>query len=166
MVRLITDVVGYVTEKGTNNRPTLVRTFFFAFISNKHVISTSLALIKGPAHEKCELGFALSHCTCVFFSHCVGGAWETEVTDAAMEKGAGGGGFGEGEARRKLGNSSVVAAGSTSLQQMGARVKETYLDIVPIASREPDIGSSFSFQVSFVLSFFLLVWLFLFVCLL
>ncbi|KAH8959246.1 hypothetical protein BDL97_06G069600 [Sphagnum fallax] len=60
-----------------------------------------------------------------------------------MEKGAGGGGFGEGEARRKLGNSSFVAAGSTSLQQMGARVKETYLDIVPIASREPDIGSSF-----------------------
>ncbi len=100
----------------------------------------------------------------VFFSDRVGGAWETEVTAAAMEKGAGGGGFGEGEARRKLGNSSVVAAGSTSLQQMGARVKETYLDIVPIASREPDIGSSF--QVSFVLSFFLLVWLFLFVCLL
>ncbi len=98
----------------------------------------------------------------VFFFHCVGGAWEeTEVTAAAMEKGAGGGGFGEGEARRKLGNNSFVAAGSTSLQQMGARVKETYLDIVPIASREPDIGSSF--QVSFVLSFFLLVWLF--VCL-
>jgi hypothetical protein len=83
-----------------------------------------------------------------------------------MEKGAGGGGFGEGEARRKIGNSSVVAAGSTSLQQMGARVKETYLDIVPIASREPDIGSSFPFQVSFVL-FFLLAGLAvcLFVCL-
>jgi len=104
----------------------------------------------------------LSHCACLFLSLCFGGAWEeTEVTAAAMEKGAGGGGFGEGEARRKLGNNSFVAAGSTSLQQMGARVKETYLDIVPIASREPDIGSSF--QVSFVLSFFLLVWLF--VCL-
>ncbi len=95
----------------------------------------------------------------VFFSDRVGGAWETEVTAAAMEKGAGGGGFGEGEARRKLGNSSVVAAGSTSLQQMGARVKETYLDIVPIASREPDIGSSFQ------VSFFLLAGLAVFVCL-
>ncbi len=137
------------------------------FISNKHVISTSLALIKNPPARLASLGLRFLT-VCVFFSHCVGGACETEVTAAAMEKGAGGGGFGEGEARRKLGNSSVVAAGSTSLQQMGARVKETYLDIVPIASREPDIGSSFSFQVSFVLSFFLLVLLFfvcLFVCL-
>jgi hypothetical protein len=94
-----------------------------------------------------------------FFFHCVGGAWKTEFTAAAMEKGAGGG---EGEARRKLGNSSVVAAGSSSLQQMGAKVKETYLDIVPIASREPDIGSSF--QVSFFF-IFLLAGLGVFVCL-